>query len=67
VLDAVQEALDVEGLHSTALRSSPAAPVNSLSTSAPSLRRACRTVTYSLALRFMPSMSGVTIRAAAEA
>ena len=46
------------GLTSHAWANSRAAPVNSLSTSAPvsSLRHA----TYSLATRFMPSRNGVT-------
>ena len=46
------------GLTRNACGSSSAAPVNSLSTSAPC--SSCRHATYSLATRFMPSRSGVT-------
>ena len=51
------------GLHGTASPSSTAAPVNSDSTSDPLPWRACWTVTYSLATRLIPSMSGVTSKA----
>ena len=47
------------GLHRNAWRSSVAAPANSLSTSAPPW--SARDATYSLATRFIPSRSGVTI------
>ena len=56
-----------KGLQGTASRSSAAAPVNSDRTSAPLPLRAYWTVTYSLATRFIPSMSGVTSRASAAA
>ena len=51
------------GLTRNACRRSPAAPANSESTSAPP--RSTRAATYSLATRFMPSRSGVTIMTSA--
>ena len=53
------------GLQRNAWRSSPAAPANSESTSAPPT--STRAATYSLATRFMPSRSGVmTMTSAAQ-